>query len=192
MIAVVLLLTLPYIAVISRSAGRLVIIENLLEWNWDVERDREVTERTGHTSMLEVPGSVATVLERDVVGTLWSAFSRLKNVLFSEDFWEFPMRAQAPAWLLRWWSPVAALFLIALYGGASIGILRARNRNGALLLAAWIVLHCLVVLVSPAIEPRHRTPFEPALMALAAAGLARLYLVVRASGIGGAGRLAQW
>jgi hypothetical protein len=184
-----LAVTVPYIVIISRSAGRVVLIENLYEWNWAVERAGSATVAP---ALSDVPRDIATVIARDPGRVLWSAFSRLKNVLFSEDLWEFSLRAQAPAPLLRWWSPIVAPFLILLYAAGLLGIWHASNRNGALLLVAWIALHCLVVLVSPAIEPRHRTPFEPALMALAAAGLARLYLIVRASGIGGAGRLAQW
>lgn len=187
-----LAVTVPYIIVISRSAGRGVLIENLYEWNWAAERTGSATEASAQARLSAMPGDFAAVIARAPGRMLWSAYSRLKNVLFSEDFWEFSLRQQAPAPLLRWWSWIVAPFLILLYAAALLGLWYASNRNGALLLVTWITLHCLLVLVSPAIEPRHRAPFEPALMALAGAGLARLYLGVRASGVGGAGRLAQW
>lgn len=192
MLAGMLAVTVPYVVVISTSAGRLVLIENLFEWNWTVERVGRVTEEAASARLWDLPSNVVTVATRNPVGTLRSAFGRLRNVMVSVDFWDYMLREQAPPWLLRLRAPLFGGCLMVLYLGALLGTFSARDRNGALLLVVWVALHCLLVLASAAIEVRHRSPFEPALIALAAAGLARLYLVVRASGIGGAGRLAQW
>ena len=144
MALMLLAVTVPYIITISRSAGRVVLIENLYEWNWAAERAGGVSEASSHARLSDMPGDFATVIAREPGRMLWSALSRLKNVLFSEDFWEFSLRAQAPAPLLRWRSPIVAAFLILLYGAGLLGIWYAPNRNGAVLLVVWIALHCLV------------------------------------------------
>jgi hypothetical protein len=53
---------------------------------------------------------------------------------------------------------------------AAIGAARIENRDAAWLLVLWTLLHLLAGAIGPGIEARHRAPFEPALMALAAGG----------------------
>ena len=115
---------------------------------------------------------MAQAFAREPLGYARSGAGRLRNVLFSTGVWEDGLAPQSPKALRRLSAAISSILFVVVYGGAAIGIVLAKDRGAALLLGVWIVLHMLIVLFSPAMESRHRTPFEPALWTLAASAIA--------------------
>ncbi len=171
MLLVFLVIVGAYVCVVSRAAGRFVLVSNSLEVH---RAERESRRAAPSDSLVSVLPSLAREAWESPV-----AFARLglreTRAIFRAQPWDDTTLDQFPVPFLRILR-VASLVMVAIVVVLPIrGLLVTEQRTAALVLGIWVLVQLpLIAYSSTLVGPRYRASLDPALLALAAGALRRV------------------
>jgi 4-amino-4-deoxy-L-arabinose transferase-like glycosyltransferase len=171
MLAVFAVIVGAYVAAASAAAGRFMLVENSPEWHW---RSRPASGTAATAPFTSVPGAIAREIAASPARFLRGSLAHVRAV-FSAGDWNAATSAQFPPLVLEVLHALSLMLLAIVVVLPVRGVLVAGNRTEAWLLAAWVLVQLpLIALSATTVSPRYRAPLDPALLALAAAAIARV------------------
>ena len=175
-LAVCAALLVPYVAYLSISLDRFVVLENVGAAYVALNDPEGVASPREPQPLRAVPGIVAAQIVADPVHYARAlVFHVRKTMTISGHRWlEFieVLPDERTAVVARWVVVISELPVVAVLLLAPFGVAAASNRRAALLVAAWVAIALLFTAVAGHQGPRFRAPLDPLLIALASCVLA--------------------
>jgi 4-amino-4-deoxy-L-arabinose transferase-like glycosyltransferase len=171
MLSVFAVIVGAYVAADSMAAGRFMLVENSPEWHW---RARASPDTAAAARFPSVPGAIARDMAASPVTFARGSVAHVRAVLSSGD-WNPATSTQLSPGAFRVLHAMSLVLLAIVVVLPIRGVLVAGSRTEAWLLAAWVLVQIpLIALSATTTGPRYRAPLDPALLALAAAAIARV------------------